>query len=55
MDPAKFRQAMPDEAVLRRAFVGAVLQINIVSPDMRRKPGLREHTAGSAAAGSRLT
>ena len=54
MDPARFRQAMPDDIVLRRAFVGAVLLINIVSPAMHRKLGMHEHTAGSASMGARL-
>jgi len=54
MDPAQFQQAMPDDIVLRRAFVGAVLQISIVSPAMERKLGMHEHTAGTASTGTRL-
>ena len=54
MDPGRFQQAMPDDIVLRRAFVGAVLQINIVSPAMQRKLGIHGHAAGSAITGARL-
>ena len=54
MDPGRFQQAMPDDIVLRRAFVGAVLQINIVSPAMQRKLGIHGHAAGSAITGTRL-
>lgn len=54
MDPARFREAMPDDIVRRRAFVGAVLQINIVPPAMHRKLGMRDHTAGRASTGTRL-
>ena len=46
--PGPVSAAMPDDIVLRRAFVDAVLQMDIVSPAMHRKLGMHGHTAGSA-------